>query len=679
MIDSIATLSLEQLPELYRYVAEHPEHTERCVEDVYTHHRILKGTIRDGLRQAAQELKRAQRAAAAAEKSQRESQREAEKAQREAQREAEKAQREAQREAEKAEREAQREAEKAQAQKGKEADQREQMFSGLPRVLVEFFEAFERKQASATELQHFVTTCATDAGSTALREQGHEIETLDDLALEKCAQAYAYLTKTPIKEARTTFKRRIEAEAKAAALREIQDRLAKEPEWMRKLDRNAYGQPVSNITNATLYLLSHTDIGGTLAHNEFTNTTLWRVPPTLEEDFADAKVIEAMSPVTDDEVSLVQLWLAKRGQSHEHSTVQRLVDVTAKTKRFHPVRDYLHSVQWDGKPRVLNYLHTYMGAPDDEYTRFVSRVWLVGAVARIMQPGCKLDTMIILESDQGKLKSTAIRKLHGDAFFTDQLSDLGSKDAHQDLLGRWCVEIAELDKLSKAEVSTAKRFLSILVDRYRPSYGRRTIESGRQCIFVGTVNPENDGTYLRDPSGNRRYLPVRTRVIDLEGIERDRDQLWAEACVMYADGVKWWATTEAETKLCEAAQTKRMTRDVWTDQVLNALNAGRHATITTSHVLENVLDVEPKDQTNYLQARVGSILRLAGWSPEESQAEGHLRYFQHPNAVFRDDLKITRAVVNTLKLPEETEAVTKAAEKLDIDLLLDGLGSDRHH
>ena len=554
--------------------------------------------------------------------------------------------------------------------------EQQHQYSGLPPVLVQFFQAFEAQQCTLEQLTQIITTCASAAGAAALRLQGHDIETLDDVALERCARVYAKLAALPVAMVRKRLKRLIEQEAEAASEREQQERLAAEPEWMHKLERDEHGRPTSCLPNAMLYLVNHEDVAGTLAYNEFTSDTVWLAPPKLGADFADAKPIERMSAVTDDEATLVQLWLKQHGQSHEHGSVQRLIDAAAKTRRFHPVRDYLRGLGWDGTQRVHNFLHAYLGATDNAYTRLVSRVWLVGAVARVMQPGCKLDTMTILEGDQGKGKSTAVRLLHGDAFFSDQLSDLGSKDSHADLRGRWVIEFAELDKFSKAEVSTVKRFLSILVDRYRPSYGRRTIEVPRQVIFIGTVNPDHDGAYLRDTTGNRRYLPVMTHKLDLEAIERDRDQLWAEACVLFASGAKWWPATDAEVALCQDVQGNRLTRDVWTDLVLQFVAVGRHATITTSHVLESALDVEPKDQTNYLQARVGTILRLAGWNPAEAhhKDEGHIRYFQHPDAVIPPDVTITRAGVNLLRLPDDVKPKPQpSATSNDLDDMLKDL------
>jgi putative DNA primase/helicase len=137
--------------------------------------------------------------------------------------------------------------------------------------------------------------------------------------------------------------------------------------------------------------------------------------------------------------------------------------------------------------------------------------------------------MPVLEGEQGTGKSTAIRYLFGDRFFIDHLPDFHSKDSFQQLQGAWCIEVAELAALTKAEVKDVKQFLSRLVDKFRPPYGRNPIQVPRRTVFWGTVNPEEGQGYLKDPTGGRRFWPVETTAIDLAAILLDRDQLWAEA------------------------------------------------------------------------------------------------------------------------------------------------------
>ncbi|HEY2528179.1 MAG TPA: virulence-associated E family protein, partial [Xanthobacteraceae bacterium] len=164
------------------------------------------------------------------------------------------------------------------------------------------------------------------------------------------------------------------------------------------------------------------------------------------------------------------------------------------------------------------------------YTAAVGTCMLIAAVARIYEPGCKADAVPIFEGKQGLLKSTAIKTMFY-PWFTDELADLGSKDAAMQTRGIWGIEISELDAMTRGEVSKIKAFVSRTTDRFRPPYGKRVIESKRSCVFVGSTNSDD---YLKDASGARRFQPVDLGVtgdIDIEGLRRDRDLLWAEAVI----------------------------------------------------------------------------------------------------------------------------------------------------
>ena len=168
--------------------------------------------------------------------------------------------------------------------------------------------------------------------------------------------------------------------------------------------------------------------------------------------------------------------------------------------------------------------------------------------------------MLILEGPQGAKKSTALAVLAGDGWFTDELAEIGSKDAALQMRGVWIIEIAELDAIGRAEVSRIKAFLSRTVDRYRPPYDRYVVDVPRQCVFAGSVNPD---TYLRDETGNRRFWPVRCGRIDLDALRRDRDQLWAEAVVRYREGAIWWIDDRDLIAAANVEQEARVHPDAW--------------------------------------------------------------------------------------------------------------------
>ena len=199
--------------------------------------------------------------------------------------------------------------------------------------------------------------------------------------------------------------------------------------------------------------------------------------------------------------------------------------------------------------------------------RAVGKRWLISATARIFQPGCKADCVLILEGAQGIKKSSALKAL-SEPWFTDRLSDLGSKDAAMETRGVWVIEIAELDTMSRAEVGTIKAFIS----RTRPvpaALRQRLVDLPRQCVFAGSVNPE--GGYLKDATGGRRFWPIRCGTIDLEALACDRDQLWAEAVARYRAGEPWWLETRNPTELAEEEQLDRYQGDAWDDPIRDYL------------------------------------------------------------------------------------------------------------
>src|SRR5262249_47016077 len=203
---------------------------------------------------------------------------------------------------------------------------------------------------------------------------------------------------------------------------------------------------------------------------------------------------------------------------------------------FHPVRDYLDGLQWDGVPRIDRWLITYAGAEDSKYTRAVSALFLIAGVRRVRQPCCKFDEMMILEQPtQGTEKSSALAVLAvREEWFTDDLPlNVEGKRVIEALRGKWIVEAAELSGMKKADIAHLNALLSRRRDTARMAYGRLPLEMPRQCIIAGTTNKSE---YLRDTTGNRRYWPVLIVQFDLAALRRDLDQLWAEAAVREAKG-----------------------------------------------------------------------------------------------------------------------------------------------
>jgi predicted P-loop ATPase len=317
-------------------------------------------------------------------------------------------------------------------------------------------------------------------------------------------------------------------------------------------------------------------------------------------------------PVLED-AALDRLWLILDRRFRLRPTkdlLRTVVSDVARLNGFHPVRDYLDGLRWDGVKRIDRWLVDYGGAEDTEYSHAVSALMLVAAVRRVRRPGCKFDEMVVIENeDQGTDKSTMLATLAvRDDWFSDDLPlNISGKQVVESLRGRWIVEAAELSGMRRTDVEHLKAFLSRQIDRARMAYGHFVTEVPRQCIIVGTTNAVE---YLKDTSGNRRFWPVRVKKFDIAALRRDRDQLWAEAAQREAGNAsirldpKLWRSAEEE-------QEQRLTRDPWYDTLQSALSEmeGKISSIS----LWEILDVRGGQRTQEQSRRLGDAMRQLGW------------------------------------------------------------------
>ena len=278
------------------------------------------------------------------------------------------------------------------------------------------------------------------------------------------------------------------------------------------------------------------------------------------------------------------------------------MQTVAREHSFHPIRDYLDSLKWDKIPRIADWLTLYLGVDPSDYARAVAEKWLIGAVARIYNPGCKVDTCLILEGSQGAFKSTALRELAGNDFFTDDIADLGSKDSVIQTRGVWIIELAELDSMSRPEASRVKAFMSRQVDHIRLPYDRRTSDVPRECIFAGTVN--ND-TYLKDETGGRRFWPIRVGKIDIDSLKRDRDQLPAEARDRFKSGANWWLDIPELVEAARDEQQARHEEDAWAEKISEFVST--RPTVRVDEILESCIEKPKKDWTRGDQQRIAAL------------------------------------------------------------------------
>jgi len=330
---------------------------------------------------------------------------------------------------------------------------------------------------------------------------------------------------------------------------------------------------------------------------------------------------------TDAHTARARTWISsvRSGREPSRDSTDAAVEIVARRRAYHPVQNYLASLRWDGVPRLDGLLARFFGSDFTDYTRQVGAKTLIAAVARATRPGAKVDTMTILEGAQGIGKSRAVRALVPlESWFADTPLDLESKDAAQCLQGKWIYEIGELHSFNRSETTRIKAFVSSQADNLRPSYGRRNQDFPRQCIFIGTTN----GTeYLSDTTGNRRYWPVRCRAIDVVGLQRDRDQLWAEAATRYTQGERWWLEG-AEVALAEAQQADREAVDPWEAELAAWLEpqqapglprAAHRAPFTMTEVLAGALRLGINERTQATATRVGKLLARLGWKSKAAK------------------------------------------------------------
>jgi len=287
--------------------------------------------------------------------------------------------------------------------------------------------------------------------------------------------------------------------------------------------------------------------------------------------------------------------------------------VTARETQYHPVRDYLTSLTWDGTPRLDTWLIDHARASDSDYVRAVGAMVLIAAVRRVMSPGCKFDDLLVLESPQGQNKSTALRTLcpREDWFSDDLPLGVDAKLTIERTAGKWIIEAAELLNMRKAQVEQLKAFLSRQVDGpVRLAYARHPTTMPRQFIIVGTTNSTS---YLRDPSGNRRFWPVRVRAFNITTVREVRDQLWAEAAHRERAG----ESIRLHPRLYRAAsdeQEERRTEDPW-ESLLDAAvgtRAGDRQRVTNDEVW-TALGVPVDRRDERAADRVATILQRMGF------------------------------------------------------------------
>lgn len=342
--------------------------------------------------------------------------------------------------------------------------------------------------------------------------------------------------------------------------------------------------------------------------------------------------------LTDTDETEAGAWFGRKDTYRcevKTSIAREAITVVASGNSFHPVRDYLTSLSWDGEPRIDHFFSDFCGAAQSTmHAKFASN-FFIQAVARIFRPGCKADLMLVLEGTQGARKSTLAETLAG-GFYADVGTGPSDKDFYQIIQGCWLVEISELASFARAETSHIKRAISVATDRFRRAYGHNVEEFKRECVFFGTVN---NSEWQRDETGGRRFMPIWVSDVNIDAVRAVRDQLWAEAVHRFKAGETWHELPPEARE----AQESRYTPDVWTPRIVRWLDGRAHAsryktnipakiqTTTVGEILSRVIELPLGKQGKSEQTRVGTIMTRLGWKKRETKIGGeHLRWYDRP-------------------------------------------------
>lgn len=423
-------------------------------------------------------------------------------------------------------------------------------------------------------------------------------------------------------------------------------------DWRKKLKVTDKGVLAQTIDNAVIILTHDPALAGRLALNEMEHSivTLSSLP---------WREVKGPSQWIDSDDASLRHYLERVYGLSGKDRIFDAVNVVAQAGSYHPVREYLDSCAWDGVPRVETLLIDYLGAEDNAYTRAVTRKTLAAAVARIYRPGCKFDYMLTLRGRQGIGKSALIAKLGG-AWFSDSFTTMQGKEAYEQVLGVWLMEVGELAGMRKAEAETIKLFVSKQVDRFRPAYGRRLQDFPRQCIFIGTTN---EAQFLRDTTGNRRFWVVDTpndAKHDMwEELTPDTVRaIWGEAVEIYKAGEQLYLPRHLEAAAREVQETyeeenpqagivaeylDRLLPEGWDDLDLysrrqwletDAVGTVERTTVCTMEIWAEALGGNPDRFDRYTGREIRGIMeKLPAWRHQGNKLRtikpyGRQRYFK---------------------------------------------------
>lgn len=334
----------------------------------------------------------------------------------------------------------------------------------------------------------------------------------------------------------------------------------------------------------------------------------------------------------DQDTTHLAIWITRRYRfAPGKEIVAQAVDAVARNRTFNPLVDWLRGLPaWDGTKRIGSWLERYVGAvpasPDQkEYLRLAGGWFLMGMIARALNPGCKFDYSLILEGEQGKRKSTILAALVGDAWFSDVELDLHNKDSMMALQGKWLLEIAEMGAMARSDEKRQKAFLSRRFDEFRIPFATSFVKLPRRLVFSGTTN---EWEWNKDPTGGRRFWPVTVGILDVEGLVEAREQLFAEALAYYEAGKRYWPEWDEQKRLFDPEQLKREQQESLVD-ALHDWVYSQYAEFSIATAAMEGLELDASKLTRDLQTRIGTALRKLGCTKIEKR-NGMTRFWYKP-------------------------------------------------
>lgn len=397
------------------------------------------------------------------------------------------------------------------------------------------------------------------------------------------------------------------AEARETGTEQETEREEDDPEaWESALCSGSNGNPTNDGANVEAILSLSPEWKGVIRYNEVTKNVEIHGGPAIED---------AMCKASDEKTTAINNWIRRvHGVSVPDHVTKAQIALVAKKNSYNPLQEYLERLTWDGVPRAELALERYFGAAEDlRYIRSVSKKFFVALAARALRPGCKMDTVLVLEGAQGIMKSTALKVLGG-VYFVECHLDVTNKDTKMLAARNYLIEIPELTAIRRADTEALKAFFSAACDQFRPPYGASIQEFPRQCVFVGTTNADE---YFDDDTGNRRYWPVQCGHIDIDALGQDREQLFAEAVVLFKAGEPWWFDWE-EAPVAEAQTVRRLRVNANHFEIIRSWwhrlpTKCRPDHVELVDVITDVLKVPPDRATTSLRVDVGRCMARLGF------------------------------------------------------------------